>query len=48
MSTLIPYKAPAVKPRVPTTLERSIALQREEAAAKAKKAKTTKKVEKSE
>ncbi len=31
MSTLNPYKAPAVKPRVPTTLERSIALQKEKA-----------------
>ena len=39
MSTLNPYKSPAVKPKIETTLSRSLALQRKEAEA-AKKSKS--------
>jgi len=38
MSTLNPYKAPATKPKVQTSLERSLELQKKEAAAAKKKA----------
>tara|TARA_Y100000401_G_C8148247_1_gene138277 strand:+ start:298 stop:435 length:138 start_codon:yes stop_codon:yes gene_type:complete len=37
MSTLNPYKPPAVKPKIETTLSRSLALQRKEAEAAKKK-----------